>query len=333
MKKEFFGKTPSGRDANLYTLKNDKCEVVFSDYGARVISFIFNGKNIVGGFDTLEPYFTDDSHQGATIGRVANRIAGARFTMDGKECSLPRNDGDNCLHGGDGFDFRLWEVPEYDEEHIVFSYMSYDGEEGFPSNLAVKVIYTLTGSDLSILYVAIPDGRTPISLTNHSYFNLNGFGGDVLSHKLTVYANQYTEVGEDLIPTGKRPLVIGTPFDFRKPHTIGERIDDTDGGYDHNYILHPTVFKEFDGKKLGLAAKVEGDEITMEVYTDQPGVQLYTGNFLGSGADFHGGIKQVKHGAFCLETQTEPNSVNHGHGFYGLGEFYTHATVYSVKKM
>jgi aldose 1-epimerase len=251
--------------------------------------------------------------------------------MVGTEYLLPKNDGENCLHGGEGFDFKLWTVTECDSEHIVFSYMSPDGEEGFPSNLAVKVIYTLSGTDLIIIYVALPGGRTPISLTNHSYFNLIGFGGDVLSHRLTVYANEYTEVGGDLIPTGNRPDVTGTPFDFRTPRTIGERIAKTDGGYDHNYVLAPSVFKNFLGKELGLAAVVEGDELSMKVYTDQPGVQLYTGNFLGNGTDFAGGIKQVRHGALCLETQTEPNSVNRGVGFYGFGSMYTHTTVYSIE--
>ena len=155
----------------------------------------------------------------------------------------------------------------------------------------------------------------------------------MLSHKLTLYAKRYTEVGEDLIPTGVRPSVEGTPFDFRAPHTIGERIADTDGGYDHNYLLCPNIFKEYSGNILGLAAALEGDRLSMKVYTDQPGIQLYTGNFLGSGADFAGGIKQVKHGALCLETQTEPNSINHGEGFYGVGKIYTHTTVYSVEKI
>ena len=333
MKKEFFGKTQSGRDVFIYTLANDECEVRFTDYGARVLSFKAYGKNIVGGFDELETYFTDDSHQGATIGRVANRIAGARFTMDGREYQLPKNDGENCLHGGNGFDFRLWQVPEYDDEHIVFSYMSYDGEEGFPADLAVKVIYTLSGSELSIVYLGIPGGKTPIALTNHSYFNLNGFGGDILTHKLTLYSDRYTEVGDDLIPTGECPLVEGTPFDFRSPHTIGERIAETGGGYDHNYILCPKIFKVFCGRALGLAATLTGDELSMNVYTDQPGIQFYSGNFLGSGADFSGGIKQIKHGALCLETQTEPNCINHGIGFYDVGKAYIHTTVYSVEKI
>ena len=333
MDKKFFGKTLCGNDAHVYIIKNSVCEATFTDYGATVLSWVFDGKDVVGGFDKLETYFTDDSHQGATIGRVANRIANATFTMDGVEYRLPKNNGENCLHGGVGFDFKLWDVVEYDDGHITFSLLSPDGDEGFPADLDVKVTYTLVGSELIIDYKAIADGKTPIALTNHSYFNLNGFGGDILSHKLTVYADSYTEVGEDLIPTGNRPRVFGTPFDFTAPHTVGERIADTNGGYDHNYILTPTVFKEYLGKQLGLAAVVEGDQLVMKVYTDQPGVQLYTGNFLGMGADFKGGVKQVKNGAMCLETQTEPNCINHGIGFYNKGETYTHTTVYRLKKL
>ena len=330
---ELFGKLENGQDARLYTLKSGECEVKLSDYGAMIVSFVFDGKGVIGGFDKLSTYLTDNSHQGATIGRVANRIAGACFTMDGKEYSLPKNDGDNCLHGGLGFDFRLFDVKEYDGEHIVFSYLSPDGDEGFPAELKVEVCYTLLGSELIIDYKAIPGGKTPIALTNHSYFNLDGFGADVLSHKLTIYADRYTEVGEDLIPNGNRPLVEGTPFDFRSAHEIGERIAQTAGGYDHNFILTPTIHKEYLGKSLALAAVVDGRDIRLKVYTDQSGIQVYTGNFLGYGADFSGGIKQVKHGALCLEAQTEPNAVKHGECFYNEGEIYTHTTVYSFEKM
>ena len=332
MTTEFFGKTLDGRDAHVYTLSSETATVKLSDYGATILSFTVDGIDIVGGFDKLETYLTDDSHQGAIIGRVANRIADARFTMDGKEYLLPKNNGENCLHGGVGYDFKLWSVKKHDSHHIVFTYLSPDGEEGFPSELAVEVTYILSGSDLIIDYKATPSGKTPIALTNHAYFNLNGFGADITSHTLTLYAYSYTEVGDDLIPTGVRPKVEGTPFDFREPHAIGERIDETDGGYDHNFILTPTVFKEYLGKELGLAAVVEGNEITMKVYTDQPGIQLYTGNFLGYGPDFKSGIKQVKRGALCLEAQTEPNCVNSGIGFYDKGEIYTQTTVYSIEQ-
>lgn len=333
MKKEFFGTLEGGKDVTLYTLSNSECEVKLSDLGATVVSFAVFGKDVVGGFDTLDGYLKDDSHQGATIGRVANRIANARFVMDGKEYRVSANDNGNCLHGGCGFDYKVWQVKEYDGTAIVFEYTSADGEEGFPASVTATVSYTLEGTDLIIDYKATPDGKTPISMTNHSYFNLDGFGGDILGHRLTVYADKYTKVGRDLIPTGERPEVKGTAFDFTEAHTVGERIEDTDGGYDHNFILCPTEHHEYLGKRLGLAAVLRGEKIRMRVYTDQPGVQLYSGNFLGSGPDFKGGIKQIKHGALCLETQTEPNSVNAGVGFYGKGEVYTQTTVYSMEKI
>lgn len=333
MKKEFFGTLEGGKEVTLYTLSNSECEVKLSDLGATVVSFAVFGKDVVGGFDTLDGYLKDDSHQGATIGRVANRIANARFVMDGKEYRVSANDNGNCLHGGCGFDYKVWQVKEYDGTAIVFEYTSADGEEGFPASVTATVSYTLDGTDLIIDYQATPDGKTPISMTNHSYFNLDGFGGDILGHRLTVYADKYTKVGRDLIPTGERPEVKGTAFDFTEAHTVGERIEDTDGGYDHNFILCPTEHREYLGKRLGLAAVLEGEKIRMRVYTDQPGVQFYSGNFLGSGPDFKGGIKQIKHGALCLETQTEPNSVNAGVGFYGKGEVYTQTTVYSMEKI
>lgn len=333
MQKNFFGKTKSGNEASLYVLKNDACEVKLSDYGAMIVSLTVFGKDVVGGFDSLDDYMNDDSHQGATIGRVANRIADATFVMDGKEYRVTKNDNGNCLHGGCGFDFKLWQLKEYDNEKIVFEYTANDGEEGFPASLTVTVSYILSGTELIIDYKATPDGKTPIALTNHSYFNLNGLGGDILAHKLTIYADSYTAVNDKLIPSGVRPSVIGTPFDFTSVHTVGERIEKTYGGYDHNYILSPTMHGEYLGKRLGLAAVLEGESIRMRMYTDQPGVQFYSGNFLGSGTNFKGGVKQIKHGALCLEAQTEPNAVNHGTIFYEKGEIYTQTTVYSFEKM
>ena len=333
MTKNLFGKLPCGKEAYIYTLKNEECEVKLTDYGATVVALTVFGKDVVGGFDGLDDYVCDDSHQGATIGRVANRIGGARFTMDGKEYNVTKNDNGNCLHGGVGFDFRLWNVEEYDNEKIVFTYTSADGEEGFPGKLDVQVSYILSSTALIIDYKATPHSKTPVSLTNHSYFNLNGFGGDILGHTLVIYADRYTKVGDDLIPTGERPEVKGTPFDFTTPHKIGERIDKTEGGYDHNYILCPELYKDFLDKPLGVAAELTGEEIKMRVYTDQVGIQFYTGNFLGSGSDFKGGIKQIKHGALCLETQIEPDSINRGIGFYDKGNIYTQTTVYSFEKI
>ena len=333
MSKELFGIMPDGREVFTYTLKTDDCIAKVTDYGATLLSLEVFGVDVVGGFDTLEAYMTDDSHQGATIGRVANRIEGARFMMDGKEYRVTQNDNGNCLHGGCGFDFKAWSVSEYDGQKIVFEYTSKDGEEGFPARLDVTVAYILSGSELIIDYKAVPHGKTPVSLTNHAYFNLDGLGSDILGHTLTVHAEEYTAVNSQLIPSGERPCVKGTPFDFTSPKRIGDRIDDTDGGYDHNFILEPTEYGEYLGKRLGLAAGVTGKKLGMKVYTDQPGIQFYTGNFLGTGHDFKGGIRQVKHGALCLEAQTEPNSINHGIGFYSKGEIYTQTTVYSVYKI
>lgn len=333
MTKNLFGKLPCKDEAYIYTLKNSECEVKLTDYGATVVSLTVFGKDVVGGFDRLEDYVNDDSHQGAIIGRVANRVGGAKFTMDGKEYRITANDNGNCLHGGVGFDFKLWDVKEYDNEKIIFTYSSADGEEGFPGKLDVTVSYILSGADLIIDYKATPHSKTPVSLTNHSYFNLNGFGGDILGHTLVIYADRYTKVGDDLIPTGERPEVKGTPFDFTTPHKIGERIDKTEGGYDHNYILCPELYKDFLDKPLGIAAELTGEKIKMRVYTDQVGIQFYTGNFLGSGSDFKGGIKQIKHGALCLETQIEPDSINRGIGFYDKGDIYTQTTVYSFEKI
>lgn len=331
MKKEFFGKLAGGEDVYKYTIANEKIALSVMDRGACVVGLVFNGIDVVGGFDKISDYEADTSHQGATIGRVANRIENARFTMDGKEYKLPKNDGENCLHGGVGFDYKIWNVTSLCDEKIVFTYTSEDGEEGFPSRLDVKLSYTLEGGSLIIDYEATPDGKTPVSLTNHSYFNLDGFGADVKHHKAIIYADSYTEVSDSLIPNGTHPSVLGTPFDFKTAHEIGERFSLDFVGYDHNFVLSPESFESFGGKALGLAAEVFTDRVKMKVYTDQPGIQFYTANFLGDGPDFKGGIKQIKHGAFCLEAQTEPNSVNHGIGFYDKGEKYTQTTVYSFE--
>ncbi len=334
MKKRLFG-ILDDKEIYSYILENADATLEVMTRGATVVSFKPYGVDIVGGFDTLEGYLADNSHQGATIGRVANRVAGATFTMDGAIYMLPDNDNGNCLHGGCGFDYRIWEVKSVSDEAITLSYLSEDGEEGFPSALAVEVTYTLVGATLVISYKATPEGKTPIALTNHSYFNLNGFGDTVLGHSAVIYAENYTEVDGSLIPNGKRPAVDGTPFDFRTPHKIGERFSADFDGYDNNYVLSPSVYAEYAGARVGLAATVEGESLRMSVYTDQPGIQLYTANFLEKKAPehvFHGGINPIKHGAFCLEAQTEPNCINSGIGFYDAGEVYTQTAVYRVEK-
>ena len=336
MKKKLFGKLHENTPVYSYRLENGEIFAEIITFGAAINKFGFlDGKetNLVGSFDTLDGYLTDDSHQGAIIGRVANRIENAKFTIKGKTYCLPKNDGENCLHGGNGFDRRIWEVIENGKDYIVLRYYSEDGEEGFPGGLDVTVKYTLAGTALVIEYKAIPEKKTPIALTNHAYFNLDGMGGDILSHKVQIFAEKYTEADENLIPTGKHPSVDGTVFDLRTPKEIGEGISQDFLGYDHNFVLSPTEFDVFCGKKLGLAANVSTESTLLSVYTDMGDMQFYIGNFLEGKPDFAGGIKRIIHGAFCLETQTEPNAVNSGIGIYAPGEIYSHTTAFRLKKL
>ena len=252
--------------------------------------------------------------------------------MNGKVYNLPKNDHDNCLHGGVGYDYKIWTVVDVSDNKITLEYTSPDGDEGFPSELLVRVSFTLSGTDIIIDYHAVADGMTPIALTNHSYFNLDGFGETILSHTAKIYADTYTEVDSELIPL-RNVSVSATAFDFREPHKIGERVGTDFIGYDHNFNCTPTHYECFGGKELGLIAEVSGKSLALSVYTDQPCVQFYIGNFLGNGEGFSGNIPQVRHGAFCLETQTEPNLVNKGGCFYAAGEPYTHKTVYRVSQL
>ncbi len=333
MKRELYGVTKDGERIEVVTLSNEVAELKVMTRGATIVSFKPFDVDIVGGYDSLADYEADtDSYQGATVGRVANRIADASFTMDGAIYMLTENDNGNTLHGGEGFSFRNWRIEDMTADSVTFGYFSHDGEDGFPSSVYAKVTYTLLGSALMIEHSAVPDGKTPVAMTNHSYFNLDGFGAVIDDHIATIYADSYTEVNDSLIPNGNRPAVEGTPFDFRSPKKIGEDFGKGVDGYDHNFILCPKISKEFFNFTLPLAASVTNGSLTLNVYTDQPGVQFYTGNFLDGEPNFRGGVKRIKHGAFCLETQTEPNCINHGIGFYDLGDIYEHTTVYEVVK-
>ena len=334
MKREKFGTQKSGETIEIVTLANADAEIKIMTRGATIVSFKTFGVHIAAGYDTLADYEADTStYFGATVGRVANRIADAQFTMDGAIYMVTGNDNGNCLHGGNGYSFRVWNIDQVTDDSVTMSYYSADGEEGFPAGLNVKVKFTLSGAAVIIEYEAIPEGKTPIALTNHSYFNLDGFGGVIDGQIATIYADRYTEVGEGLIPNGNRPLVEGTPFDFRSPKKIGEDFSKSVDGYDHNFILCPEISAEFNDKQFPLIATVTNGSLALNVYTDQPGVQFYTGNFLGGEPDIRGGIKKIKHGAFCLEAQTEPNCINQGIGFYDAGEVYRQTTVYEVKKV
>lgn len=319
IKMESFGKTPEGQEVDLYTLTNpDGLRARITNYGAILVSLEVpdrDGKpaDITLGYDKLDGYLTRHPYFGATVGRYANRIGGAKFKLNDVEYQLAANNGPNHLHGGiRGFDKVVWKVEETrannDEATVKFSYLSKDGEEGYPGNLTCTVTYTLTKDDeLKISYEAETDKATVINLTNHSYWNLAGQGnGDILGHELMLNADKYTPVDEGLIPTGEIKNVKDSPMDFTKPMTIGSRIDQVEGGYDHNYVLNSG------GGSLALCARVYEPTSgrTMEIHTIEPGVQFYTGNFLDGSITGKSGRVYKKHYGFCLETQHFPDSPN-----------------------
>ncbi len=317
----------NGQAVHMYTLTNKNgFEARIMDYGATLVSLKVPDKNgaledIVQGFDSLDGYTQTPPppYFGATIGRYANRIAGAKFTLEGKMYTLDKNDGMNSLHGGNhGFDKVTWTskaMTTPDGPAVQLSYISPNGEGGYPGNMTVNVQYTLTANnELRIHYSAAADLNTVVNLTNHSYFNLSGAGsGEILDHVLTLNADRFTPVDAGLIPTGELRKVDGTPFDFRQPHPIGERIEADDEqlklgkGYDHNWILNRS------GSGLELAAHVLDPKSgrVLEVLTTQPAIQFYTGNFLDGTYKGKGGKAYQHRGALCLETQHYPDSPNH----------------------
>lgn len=295
-------------------------EVTLSERGARVTSIMVpdrqgNVADVALGFRTAAEYAAATPYLGCTVGRYGNRIAGGRFELEGKVYNLARNNGPNHLHGGIvGFDKVLWSVTHPSVNSVAFSYLSRDGEEGYPGNLEATVTYELTeANELCISYRATTDKATPVNLTNHTYFNLAGEGyGDILRHQVTIHAERYTPVDETAIPTGELASVAGTPFDFRTPKTLGRDIDQdheqlrVGGGYDHNFALA-------DGPQpLTLAATVYEPESgrLLEVLTEEPGVQLYTGNFLDGSLHGKSGKPYGRRSGFCLETQHFPDSPN-----------------------
>ncbi|HMH23893.1 MAG TPA: aldose epimerase family protein [Puia sp.] len=339
-----------GKATDLFVLKNkNNAEVAITNYGARVVSLIVPDKNgkptdVVVGYDSISKYVhLPESYFGAIVGRYGNRIAKGKFRLGGKVYTLATNNAPNHLHGGKkGFGAVVWDAKQLGDQSVELSYLSKDGEEGYPGNLQVKVVYTLTDSnELKIDYEATTDKATVLNLTNHSYFNLNGQGsGTINNHLLRINADKCTPVDSTLIPTGKIEPVAGTPLDFRHPATIGSRISADNiqlkygKGYDHNFVLNPKK-----GGGLNEAATVLGDQsgIFMEVYTTEPGVQFYGGNFMAGVNALKAGKKDDYRTAFCLETQHYPDSPNEP-SFPSTelspGKVYKTETVYkfSVKK-
>ncbi|MEX2263096.1 MAG: aldose epimerase family protein [Bryobacteraceae bacterium] len=315
-----FGQTANGVPVEVYTLRNaHRVEAEISTLGATLVSLKVpdrNGKldDVVLGFDTVDGY-EKGRYFGAIVGRYGNRIAKGRFSLNGVEYTLARNNGENHLHGGvRGFSGVVWAARAKDAGSIELTYLSKDGEEGYPGNLTAKVTYTLNDlNELKIDYSATTDKDTIVNLTNHAYFNLAGQGaGDVLGHRVMIAASRFTPVDAGLIPTGELRSVTGTPFDFREPKTIGERIGAKDPqlaigrGYDHNYVLDAS------SGNLERAARVVEPQSgrVMEVLTAEPGMQLYTGNYLDGSLIGKGGKPYGSRYGFCMETQHFPDSPN-----------------------
>jgi aldose 1-epimerase len=325
IEKQVFGATPEGQPVDIYTITNSQgIEVRVINLGGAITSLLApdkngNQDNIVLGFDDLEAYLANPLYFGAIIGRYANRIANGKFVLDGVEYSLAKNSGPNALHGGlKGFDKALWQARSFEapaEAGVILIYMSKDGEEGYPGNLNTTVTYTLTDrNELIFDYQATTDKATPISLTQHTYFNLAGDGlGDVLEQELTLNADRFTPADKNMIPTGELRSVKGTPLDFTQPTSIGSRINaDYEPlklalGYDHNFVIN----RKSDGLEFAARVYEPTSGRVLEVFTTEPAVHLYTTNFLDGAVRRKQGHAYKQRYGLCLETQHFPDSPNH----------------------
>ena len=320
MKSDFVSEV-EGKPTALYVLKNKNgAEACITNYGGRLVSVMVPDKNgkmtdVVLGYDNIGQYVQSDGNYGALIGRYGNRINQGKFTLDDIEYTLPQNNGAHCLHGGpQGYHARMWDAKQLNDQALELTYLSKDGEAGFPGNLDIKVTYTLTDDNaVGIKYEATTDKKTVVNLTNHSYFNLSGVpGSDVLDQLVMINADNYTPVDSTLIPVGISP-VDGTPLDLRTPVAIGKQINDPfqqlqfGRGYDLNWVLNTN------GDKNVLAAKAYSPTsgIALEVYTNEPGIQFYTGNFMDGKDTGKHGVLYPHRGALCLETQHYPDSPKH----------------------
>lgn len=349
LKKSDFQSVVNGDSTDLYVLTNaNGVEVTLTNYGGRIVSVMVpdrdgNMKDVVLGFDNVDDYVNVNNNFGATIGRYGNRIANGKITVEGVEYQLPQNNFGHTLHGGpEGFDKQVFTAEQINNQTVVFTYLSKDGEANFPGNLDVKVTMTLTDDNaIDLQYEATTDKETVVNLTNHSYFNLSGDGNNtILNDSLTIHADAFTPVDDTFMTTGEISPVEGTPMDFRTPAAIGARINDYDyaqlkngDGYDHNWVLNTK------GDVTQVAATVYSPAtgIVLDVYTDEPGVQVYTGNFLDGTVTGKNGAVYAKRNAICLETQKYPDSPNKADWpspYLKPGEKYTSRCIYkfSVKE-
>jgi len=343
-KRDAFQKEIGGKKTDLYTLRTSTGMVVkITNQGGKIVQILVPDKDnrlgdVVLGYETIDQYVAGRASFGAIIGRFANRIAKGRFTLDGREYQLPINNGPNHLHGGRGTQFLVFDARQLDDRTLELTYTFKDGEEGYPGNTSLRVVYAVTDDqELRISYEAVTDKPTVVNFTNHAFFNLAGAGqGDILDHELTINADRFTPIDTTSIPTGELRAVKGTPMDFTRPVRIGARIGEADEqlkfgtGYDHNYVLNKTA------GELSFAARLS-DPVSgrvMEVYTTEPGMQLYTGNFLTGQAPNDvgkGGKSYHVRSAVCLETQhfpDSPNKTNFPTTTLRPGQWFTSTTVY-----
>ena len=343
LKKSSFQSEVKGDSTDLYVLKNaNGMEVTLTNYGARIVSVMVPDRegslqDVVLGFDTIDDYVNTDNNFGATIGRYGNRIAHGKITVDGVEYQLPQNNFGHTLHGGpEGYDRQVFDAVQPDSQSVVFTYLSEDGEAGFPGNLNVKVTMTLTDDNaIDLQYEAETDKETVVNLTNHSYFNLSGDGNNtILDHLLMINADQFTPVDDTFMTTGEILPVEGTPMDFRVPTAVGERIDQYEydqlkngDGYDHNWVLNTNG----DISQVSATVYSPATGIQLEVYTDEPRIQVYAGNFLDGTLIGKNGAVHTKRTAICLETQKYPDSPNKADWpspYLKPGEKYTSRCIY-----
>lgn len=311
----------NGKKTDLFTLRNkNNMEVCITNFGGRIVSVMVPDKDgqmrdVVLGFDSIQDYISKPSDFGASIGRYANRINQGKFTLDGVEYQLPRNNYGHCLHGGpQGFQYRVFDAVQPNPQEVELTYVAKDGEEGFPGNITCKVLMKLTDDNaIDIRYEAETDKPTIVNMTNHSYFNLDGDAGSNADHLLTVDADYYTPVDSTFMTTGEIAPVEGTPMDFRTPVPVGARINDYDfvqlkngNGYDHNWVLNAKG--DINRKAASLKSPKTG--IVLDVYTNEPGVQVYAGNFLDGSLTGKKGITYNQRASVCLETQKYPDTPN-----------------------